>query len=319
MTTENATQSGAFESGSSARSNALAEIAKRVHDRNAADFSSFNEDTGEVLKTAPTEQSTQQVETQDADTTTATSTDDNADSGQVTQTTQAAQDDGLETLLIDGRETRVKREQVLDAGKRTLQKEAAADRRLEEAAETLRRAKAYEQGIMQRQPSSDAGNYQQASSDPANGNGDTRQHQATPDPRALVREELWIHDANKAAQRFKEEFKDLVDDPYAARLVAQLEDERLRKAASEGSPLGDPWDAYKTHGEQIRSWLGKATPKGVVQVSADKAERKRDTVTVTGSSTTRPAPVAQKPLTVTEQVEKMRQQRQQGRQIQPSR
>lgn len=318
MTTENATQSGAFESGSSARSNALAEIAKRVHDRNAADFSSFNEDTGEVLKTAPTEQSTQQVETQDADTTTASSTDDNADTGQTTQATQATQDDGLETLLIDGRETRVKREQVLDAGKRTLQKEAAADRRLEEAAETLRRAKAYEQGIMQRQPSSDAGNYQQASSDPANGNGGY-QATATPDLGTLVDQRLWIHDANKAAQRFKEEFKDLVDDPYAARLVAKLEDERLRKAASEGSPLGDPWDAYKTHGEQIRSWLGKATPKGVVQVSADKAERKRDTVTVTGSSTTRPAPVAQKPLTVTEQVEKMRQQRQQGRQIQPSR
>lgn len=312
MTTENATQSGAFESGSSARSNALADIAKRVHDQNAADFSNFDESTGQITgKTTPEPQRTEPVTEQTDQRTEPVATEQASDQTPGT-------DDGFETLVVDGQERRVERKQVLDAGKRTLQKEAAADRRLEEANEILRQARAFQAGLAQRQPSSDAGSQQQPSSDAANGNG-VQQATATPDIGTLVDQRLWIHDANKAAQRFKDEFKDIVDDPYSARLVAQLEDERLRKAAAEGTPLGDPWDAYKAHGEQIRSWLGKAKPNEPVQVSADKAERKRDTVTVTGSTTSRPAPTQPKPLTVTEQVEQMRLARKQGRQLQPSR
>jgi hypothetical protein len=308
MTQENATQPGAFESASSARSQAMAEIAKRVHEQLTPDLNTFDEATGEIgarLEVQPAQQEQAQTPPPDQE-------DQEQQEQQQAQATQPV-DDGLETIVIDGQEKRVKRDQIIEAGRRTLQKESAADRRLEEAAETLRRAKAYEQGVMQRQPSSDADTQQPPSSDAANGTG-AESRTATPDIGTLVEQHLWIHDANKAAKRFRDEFKDIADDPYAARLVAQLEDERLRKAASEGTPLGDPWDAYQAHGQQIRTWLGKAKPAGTVEVSKDKAERKRDTVTVTGSTTRTPAPTTPKPLTVAEQIERMRVARQ-GKQI----
>jgi hypothetical protein len=317
MTTENATQSGAFESGSSARSNALAQIAKQVHEQNAGDFRSFNEETGEISQEPVKEVKAEPEQQQPAETPPVQQEQQQEQQPQA----ETLADDGLEVLVIDGQERRVKREQVLEAGKRTLQKEAAADKRLEEAGELLRRVKAMEQAILQRQPSSDAGgeSEQPASTDPANGTA-TPQARATPDIGTLVDERLWMRDADKAAQRFKEEFKDIVDDPYAARLVAQLENERLAKLAEEGKPVtaGDPWEAYQAHGTKVREWLGKAKPAGQVQVPADKAERKRDTVTVTGSTTSRPAPTQPKPLTTSEQIEQMRKARQ-GRQIQPTR
>jgi hypothetical protein len=298
MTTENATQQGAFEPAHSARSNAMAEIAKRVHDQQAEDFSTFDEDTGEITGQAPPAQPEQEQEQEQE---------------QVEQVVQSQEtkDDGLETIVIDGQERKVKREQIIEAGRRTLQKESAADKRLEEAAETLRRVKAMEAALLRGQPSTDAGGEnEQASSDPANGAAaqNTRESKATPDLGTLVDERLWLRDADKAAQRFKEEFKDIAEDPFAARLVAQLENERLQALAQEGKPMtsADPWEAYKAHGAKVREWLGKAKPTGQVQVSEDKAERKRQTVTVTGSTTTRPAPTQAKPLSTSERIEQMR-------------
>jgi hypothetical protein len=304
MTQENATQPGVFESASSARSQAMAQIAARVHEEQAPDLSTFDEATGEITgKLAPEtkpepEQKAEADETQQAEESTQSAA----------ASAQSAADDGLETIVIDGQEKRVKRDQIIEAGRRTLQKESAADRRLEEAAETLRRVRAMEAALMRGQPSSDAGNEEQVpSSDASNGTA-TTQATATPDIGTLVDERLWLRDADKAAQRFKEEFKDIADDPFAARLVAQLENERLTTLASEGKPItaSDPWEAYKAHGAKVRDWLGKAKPTESVKVSTDKAERKRETVTVTGSTTSRPAPAALKPLTVSEQVEKMR-------------
>jgi hypothetical protein len=297
MTQENATQPGAFESASSARSQAMADIAKRVHEQNAGDFNTFDEETGQIgaqLTPTPEREPEQQVE-QEAQ----------ADPAEA-QAQQPADD--LETIVIDGQERKVKRDQIIEAGRRTLQKESAADKRLEEAADTLRRVKAMEDALLRRQPSSDAGDdNQMPSSDASNGNG-AQSTQATPDTRALIKEELWLDRADQAAQRFKEEFKDIADDQFAARLVAQLEDERLAKLAQEGKPItsGDPWEAYKAHGARVREWLGKAKPTGQVQVSTDKAERKRETVTVTGSTTSRPAPQPKKPETISEQIERMR-------------
>lgn len=311
MTTENATQPGAFESGSSARSNALQEIAKRVHNEKAEEFNSFNEETGEIAGKAEAQPEEAEKLLQRTGNTFVEQQPAAQEEGAETQTAQVQQPvDDLETIVIDGQERKVKRDQIIEAGRRTLQKESAADKRLEEAAETLRRVKAMEQALLRGQPSSDAGEEsEQASSDPANGAArETTQNRATPDLGTLVDERLWLRDADKAAQRFKEEFKDIADDPLAARLVAQLENERLAKLAEEGQPVtsADPWEAYKAHGAKVREWLGKAKPTGQVEVSRDKAERKRDTVTVTGSTTSRPQPTQAKQPTTGERIEQMR-------------
>lgn len=322
MTTENATQPGAFESASSARSQALAQIAKGVHEANAEDFNSFDENTGEIgAKLTPPPAAPQTVET-------TTERPEQTEQTAQTQTTeqQPAQeltDDGMETIVVFGQQHKVKREQLLEAGRRTLQKESAAEKQLEEAKRIRAEAEAYARGLMQRQPSSDAGTTQEpASSDPANGTGATQGlPYATPQVRAWLKQELWIDRAEEAAQRFAKEFPDIASDPDLARLVSMRENDRLEQAALEGKPLGDPWDAYKSHGEYVRTKYGKQpSPGSQVQVSDTKAERKRDVQVVTGSTTTRPQPAAPKPLTTAEQIEKMRQQRAQGsRQLQPTR
>lgn len=317
MTTENATPEGVFESAHSARSNALSEIAKRVHQENAADLRGFNEDTGEIDRQPPSES----LPPQTADAAQSAESDQPAASQPAPEANTPPQDDDTEVIVVNGREQRVKREQVIEAGRRTLQKESAADRRLEEASETLRRAHAYEQALLQGRPSSDAGMNPPPSSDAANGRGAAASDPATPNVRALVKQELWTERANAAAERFAQEYEDLAKDPMAARLVSQLENERLAKLAAEGrSPIDDdPWGAYKSHGETVRQWLGKAKPQGLPQVSADRAERKRDTVTVTGSTTRVPPPATPKPPTVVDTIEQMRLARRSGRPIQLSR
>lgn len=301
MTQESATPEGveALQPAYGARASAMAQIAQQVHAQNAADLADFNEETGELVR----------KETPDD---TPIDPPDNQDEG---EPNIQAQPEDSETIIVDGKEVKVKRDQLIEAGKRTLQKESAADRRLQEASETLRRAQAYERQMMQGRPSTDAvDDPELPSSDAANRSSE----QSTPDLRAIVREQLWLSDADKAKDKFQSEFSDIVKDPLAMRLVVQLENERLAEMAAQGIPLtGDPWKAYSEHGNKVREWLGK-TKATTAAIPDDKQERKRGTVTVVGSGARQPAPQTQKPLTVAEQIEKMRTSRA-GRPIQNSR
>ncbi len=306
MSDQNATQPGAedFKPAYGQRSSAIDQIAKGVNASYTEDLADFNEDTGQIT---PLEKPKVEPTAEEAPESTAPE--------QTAESQTPAPEDDLIAIVVDGQEVKVKRDQLIDAGRRTLQKESAADRRLQDATETLNRARAYEQSLLQRgQPSPDAGNEEQVpSSDASNGNS----AQATPDLRTLVKQELWKENAVKAADRFAVEFKEIADDPLAYQLVVQLENDRLAQAATEGLPLGDPWNAYKAHGEKVMTWLGK-TRGTTPAIPDDKTERKRGTVTVVGSGTRQPAPQAPKVLTVAEQIEKMRTSRQ-GRPAQPNR
>lgn len=309
MSDPNATQPGAedFKPAYGQRSSAIDQIAKGVNASYTEDLADFNEDTGQIT---PLEKPG--VEPAAEDTT------EDAPLEQVAEAEpqKPAPEDDLIAIVVDGKEVKVKRDQLIDAGRRTLQKESAADRRLQDATETLNRARAYERSLLQQgQPSSDAGNDEEQvpSSDASNGNS----AQATPDLRTLVKQEIWKESAVKAADRFVVEFKEIAEDPMAYQLVVQLENERLAQAAAEGVPLGDPWTAYKAHGEKVMTWLGKSRTTAPA-IPDDKTERKRGTVTVVGSGTRQPAPQPQKALTVAEQIEKMRTARQ-GRPVQTNR
>lgn len=295
--TEDATQTGADElkPAYAARTSAMEEIANSVHERTSAELAEFDEDTGQVIvKAPPKNEEPEEVPAEIPH--------------EEPKAVEPPPDDD-ETIVVDGKEVKVKRDQLLDAGRRTLQKESAADRRLQEATEALNRAKAYERSLLQARPSPDAVESEEVPSADA----PNRSTQSTPDLRAIVKQELWLDSADRAVDKFKEDYSDIVNDPFAMKLVVQLENERLDKAAVEGVPLGDPWKAYKAHGEEVRKWLGKNKPATPV-VSEDRLEQKRSTVTVVGAGARMPAPQTQKPLTTAEQIEEMRKARQ-GRPI----
>lgn len=314
MQQDNATQTGAesLSPAHAGRNAALAQIASQVNAGYAEDMAPFDEATGKILPKAekPPEQQPAQ-ETQAA----ADEGEEQAEqqeSQEATQQTQAPAEE-LETIVVDGQQVQVKRSQLFDAGKRTLQKEATADKRLQEATETLRQAQAYAQSLRQQhQPSQDEGAFSQSPSGQDATNRSGAQVQATQeDIRALVRHEQWLANAETAAQRFRTEFKDIAEDPLLMRLAGQLEDERLAQAAQSGAPLGDPWEAYRKHGETIRARFGK--PQTVQPaVSEDRQERKRSTTTVVGAGARMQASQPKQPLTPSELIEQMRVNRAKG-------
>lgn len=315
MQQDNATQTGAesLQPAHSGRNAALAQIASAVNASYQEDLASFDETSGQILP-KQAEKPVQPAQETQAAAEEGEQEEEQQEPQQAAPQTTAKPEEDLETIVVDGQQVQVKRSQLIDAGRRTLQKEEAAAKRLEEATATLRQAQAYAAQLRQQyQPSSDAGNDSQSpSSDATNRSG----AQAIPveDIRTLVRHEQWLANAETAAQRFKTEFKDIAEDPLLMRLAGQLEDERLAQAAQSGAPLGDPWEAYRKHGETIRARFLKTNQSVQPAVSEDRVERKRSTTTVVGAGARMQASQPQKPLTTSEIIEQQRLARR-GRQI----
>lgn len=322
MQQDNATQSGAdsLQPAHSGRNAALAQIAKAVDQSYQEDLNPFDETSGQILPKAGQPEQQEQQATQETQAAAEEDGEQQEEQQEAQQSAPQAQDD-IETIVVDGKQVQVKRSQLIDAGRRTLQKEEAAAKRLEEATATLRQAQAYAAQLRQQhQPSSDAGGFSQSPSSEDATNRSGAQTQAIPQQElgTLVRHELWLANAETAAQRFRSEFKDIAEDPLLMRLAGQLEDERLALAASTGAPLGDPWEAYKKHGETIRERFGKPqTAKPAA--SEDRLERKRSTTTVVGSGARAQPSQPKQPLSTSEIIEQQRLARQRGRQIQTTR
>lgn len=222
-------------------------------------------------------------------------------------------------IVVDGQTLEVEEQRVIDAGKRTLQKESAADRRLaeanrmrQEAEEIFNRAKAL-------QP--------RASQDPAQPNQapsqDAPQQPAIPvDPATLINvigqhvtQQVTSNlKAQQAVEAFRQEFPDIASDPYLWNMAATLEQKRLDDAAALGEPLEAPLDAYRKHGAEIRAWTAKFSPAPAAAAPAqaaptDRQERKRTITAIPAVNAKAPAPQVQKPLTPSEEIERMRQER----------
>ena len=165
-------------------------------------------------------------------------------------------DDPLETLKVDGEEREVPQSKVLEEGRRAMQKELAADKRLEEAAllkkqyeELLARATQQatppppvEEDLME--------TIQNAAFDPEAAKRLAQaikgRDAATPDVMQLVREEI---QAQHMLDRFKTEFKDIVEDERALTLAASMEAQK--RQAGDKRPLYDIWAEV---GNDIRTW-----------------------------------------------------------------
>ena len=278
------------------RNAAMAEIAKQAHAEQAPDLANFDEATGVI----EAKETVEAVETTEADPVPVAEP----------KAEPKVEIKRMVSIVVDGNTIDVDEEKIIEAGRRALQKDTAADRRLQEAAQAKREAEALRSQM------------QRASQDPAyQAWAQAQDTQQTNQPATqgfdpamlapMVKNLVYTETAAKAATQFWADFPDIAEDPYLRQMAAQLEQSRLDHAAAVGEPLADPATAYRKHGETIRDWLKKRAP--APEVIADKAERKRTITTVQSVNAKAPTAADKKPPTVSETIEAMRQQRSRGR------
>lgn len=284
-----------------------AEIAARVQSQVAEDMVGFNEDTGEVAPKA------------EAPKTEPDAVEPGERAAPVVQS--EPEKPRMLTIIVDGQPIEVEESKALEAGKRTLQKDNAADRRLQEASRKLQEAQATqrrneEQAAYIRQVAEQHGIQLQAPSQDA----PQPSQQTTPslDPAALgamIENQIYIRDASRAAVKFWSDYPDIAADQHLRQMAANLEEQRLNAAKSVGESFGDPFDAYRAHGEAIRDWLKHRTaPQATVaQPITDKTERKRTITAIPAVNARASAPEEKRPPTVSEVIEAERIARTQGR------
>ncbi len=288
------------------RNAVLAQIAQTAHASVAGEMAGFNEDTGEIEKKADTpSRVVEEVP---------------ADRAEIQQDEPAKADPPapkMVSIVVDGQTIEVEETRIIEAGKRTLQKDHAADRRLQEAVNTKRQAEAL-LAQAQRLSTPDAANHETTPSQDAS--------QPAPqqifDPVAIdtyLENKLYMRDAQKAAEKFKVDFPEIAGDPHLMNMAASLENQRLNTVTALGESFGDPFDAYRRHGEEVRKWLQARTgalPPATAQAIEDKQERKRTITAVQAVNAKAPTPAAPKVLSTAELIEQMRESRTRGRVIQ---
>lgn len=269
-----------------ARNAVLAQIAQQSHAMQAEDLQGFNEETGEIEQRAEEAQEQQEAQPQ--------------------AEAKPAEEKKRRSLIVDGQTIEVDEDKILEAGIRTLQKQEAADRRLQEA----NRLKQEAERLMQQ--------VRQPNTAPSQDEPQTAQATEGIKPEALTtlvqgleqnitQRVMGTLTAAQAVQKFREEFSDIAQDPDLWMIAVQRNQSRLDHAAAVGAPPGDDLEAYRQIGKEIRS---KFAPKA--DVPQDKTERKRTITAIPALNAKPPAPQEQKPKTLSEQIEDMRRKRAQG-------
>lgn len=281
---------------SNARNAVLAQIAQQAHQNISDELSTFNEDTGEI-GSAPqaTPEPVREV----------------AEAKPVEEAKPSDEPQKkVVSIVVDGQTIEVDEDKIIEAGKRTLQKESAADRRLQEATRLRQQAEALmnqaQQGRTESPPSQDAAQTAQAI------NGFTPETLTTlvQGLRTEVTKEVMTNlTAQEAVSKFRQEFVDIAQDPDLWLIAVKKNQDRLDHAMAVGAPPGDDLDAYRKIGAEIRA---KFQPSKAVEVPQDKADRKRTITAIPAVNAKAPAPQEQKPKTLAEQIEEMRRKRSQG-------
>lgn len=207
-----------------------------------------------------------------------------------TDTPEPEKPKNVRKLKVDGQEVDVEEEKIIEAGIRALQKESAADKRLEEATRLLREVEARQQAVQQQpvqqeQPSIklDAQTIAWALE-----HGDEEQkayavsqllgrNEATPEQiyQSVEQKVLDTVDFRNASDWFFSEYPDIVKDPNLATLAA-AEENRLR-AMGDNRPRKE---LYKAIGDSLRTWRGG--PK--VESLEVKKEKKSKIVNIPSAS-----------------------------------
>ncbi len=246
------------------------------------------------------------------------------------------------TLKVDGEEVEFDEDKIIDAGIRALQKESAADKRLEEATELLRQAKALSNNQNEQQNSQPPVTTQGAetptlATDEAKAIANAIQYgdeeesaeaiqkifgrsQATQEIQQLspadiqkaVSDQLAFNSAIEMLEKPPEDggFGDLMSDPMLSKMVADKEAE-LRTEKEWGSYH----DLFTAAGNAIREWRNDLIGKSSGNVSDIKSRQQRKASansTVSSASTTSSPAAPEKPKSTSDIIEEMRRSRSVG-------
>lgn len=210
-------------------------------------------------------------------------------------------------IKVDGEEKEVPKDKIYDAGVRALQKESAADKRLEEATRLLREAKEYAQPQAKEAlpPAWDDATIAYALE-----HGDAAQKEyainqmrgrETTTPEELIaittQKVLGEVELKSATDWFVSEFNDIVKDPYLFQLAGMAE----TKARQNGDVR--PFkELYKEIGDNLRKWRGGTT----TQTLDEKKELKSAIVNLPSASVKKSTPAEAKPRATADIIEDMR-------------
>lgn len=268
---------------------AMAEIAEKAARQHEADIKSAEEN---IFQEGREEQETQPVETLPVE--------------------------DMITIKVDGVERQVSRAMVEEAGVKTLQKESASDRRLEEATRLLNEAQEMHKKL---RPSNDAVEQPLPVQDEAvqlaraiqYGTEDEAaavikllqqqgREQATPEQiaqliDAQVKETIEVREAFKV---FAAEYPEIQQDPHLGALAIQMEG--IARSNGDKRPHKE---LYTSIGEHLRQWRGVKTP------AEDKQTRKESIQAIPIASGRRPAPDTPKEPSPSDIVNDMRKARHQ--------
>jgi hypothetical protein len=217
-------------------------------------------------------------------------------------------------LKIDGEEREVSQDELIEYGKRAMQKELAADKRLEEATRLLNEARQQTtpQPSKDAAPTVDAGMVKaiqygteeeaaQALSD-LMGRG-----KATPEQidNVVSQKVAAILTQKEISTRFTTEFAEIAQDDDLYGIAAM----KVQRRLDAGEP--NTWDTYAAVGKELSEKYGKPKEPEVPQTMEEK-QAKKSTVTVIKSASAKPAgPKEDKPETVADVLQEMRKARHQ--------
>ena len=240
-------------------------------------------------------------------------------------------------IKVDGQELEVDEESVIEAGIKTLQKQSAADKRLEESARLKKEAEAEARRILDdarrqaqpnqdgKAPSPDGSAVERLTDDhfieavkKIQYGSETEASQALRNlmseaaksgkPAELtlneVGEYLEFREATKWAH---DEFKEILGDPKLKTLFSS-EEKRLR-AAGDMRPYRE---VYTDIGNGLKAWLQEKAPAPVQTNVQSRHERKASVVVIPTAAARQAAPTQPKELSPSEVVDRMRQARHQS-------
>jgi len=236
-------------------------------------------------------------------------------------------EDEMVTLIVDGVEKRVAMKDVLEAGRRSMQKESTADKRLREATNLLNEAKQLRgtpnqlpgsgPGVgappPETPPSFDAaelaralqyGSEEEAAAavqKMAHMGANATQMQNVSQDKLLpfIQDTIAYNDAVKMLERPAAEggYGDLWSDPTMRKLFIAKEQEVRAMCAQNNDPLPSYRELYSGIGDGLRTWRDGISPQPTTTTLSDKQNRKRssDAPPVAGGRMSAPNRDASKP------------------------